>query len=70
MEGSSVGFEVEIDGLKMLAFLHDLKVYLMLPDDIEQRKRIIAREKAILDEFKDEFGRELIGLQLCAPIYH
>ena len=63
LKGWTMGVLLIVRGMEVLVFLHDLQLFVMLPDiDLEANDIVIRSEKEILSEMREEFGRELRGV--------
>lgn len=69
-EVDEMSFEFEYKGHKILVFEHRLWVYIMLPEDYEERGFVVREEKEILKHIRDDFGREIRGLTLMTAYLH
>ena len=71
LEGLTMGVVLNVKGLEVLVFLYGLQIYVMLPNiDLEAHDIVIRAEKEILDEMKEEFGRELKGVTFFKSVVH
>ena len=63
LKGWAMGTILIVRGFEVLVFMHDLELFVMLPDiDLEANDIVIRSEKEILSEMREEFGRELRGV--------
>lgn len=69
-EGFDMSFELDYKGHKILVFEFNLWVYIMLPEDYEKRGFIVKEEREILENLRDDFGREIRGLTLMTAYLH
>jgi hypothetical protein len=69
-EVESMAFVIYPKGIEVLVFMHKLDVYVILPDDFEERGIVVREEKEILRDLRLMFGRELKSIKLYTPNYH
>jgi len=66
-----MGTILVVRGFEVLVFMYDLQLFVMLPDvDLEANDIVIRSEKDILNEMKEEFGRELRGVTFYKSVIH
>jgi hypothetical protein len=71
LKGWNMAVTIHVRGLEVLVFIHNLELYVMLPDiDLEANDIVIRSEKDILNEMKEEFGRELKGVKFFTSALH
>ncbi len=69
-EEGSMSVTLFVKGVEVLVFMHKLDVYVMLPYDFEERGIVVRSERDILNELREEFGREIRSVKLYAPNIH
>ena len=71
LKGWAMGTILIVRGFEVLVFMHDLQLFVMLPDiDLEANDIVIRSEKEILSEMREEFGRELRGVTFYKSVVH
>jgi len=71
LKGWNMAVTIHVRGMEVLVFMHDLQLFVMLPDiDLEANNIVIRAEKEILHEMKEEFGRELRGVTFYKSVIH
>lgn len=66
-----MSYVLNVRGLEVVVFMHDLMVYVLLPDeDLEARNIVVRSEKDILNEIREDFGREIRGIQFLTNYLH
>lgn len=69
-EGSNMSYVLNVRGIEVVVFMHELDIYVMLPCDFEERGIVVRAEKDILQELREELGWEIKNIVLCTPNYH
>jgi hypothetical protein len=69
-EGFNMSYVLNVRGIEVIVFMHDLDIYVMLPCDFEERGIVVRAEKDILLELREELGWEIKSIKLCTPNYH
>ena len=71
LKGWAMGTILVVRGFEVLVFMYDLQLFVMLPDiDLEANDIVIRSEKDILNEMREEFGRELRGVTFYKSVIH
>lgn len=52
-----------VRGWPVVCFMYNLQVYVLLDADKEGNSVIVGSEKDILDQVREEYGKEIKGLQ-------
>jgi hypothetical protein len=69
-EDFSMSYVLNVRGIEVIVFMHELTMYVMLPLDFEERGIVVRAEKDILQELREELGYEIKSVILCTPNVH
>lgn len=70
MEELKLFLTVKVKGVDVVCFMHELDVYVLLPENFLEKGLSVRTEEDILSDLREKFGREIRKVTLYIQYYN